>query len=131
MNQKRKPSRGPRPAMGPKNSKHYWHRRCYPWYDYDYDYDWDWDYDTDWDYDNDWYYYSSQRRAKAPIPVRAWDEGTNSDVIMAYQAGFKDGWYAAMEYISMYSQNKPMPEPKPEPPMPPAPTTESTSGKKE
>lgn len=126
MNQRRKPSRGPRPAMGPKQSKHYWHnRRCWPDWDYwDHDYDWDYDYDLDWDHN---LYYTVPRRAKAPTPVKAWDEGTGSDVIMTYQQGFKDGWYAAFEYMSMYGTGRPMPEPAPEPKPPVSPTEDPAS----
>lgn len=122
MNQRRKPSRAPRPSMGPKNSRHWNHRRCCPYW---YEHDWDWDWDDDYEWDDDLYYYAPHT-AKAPRPVKAWDDSTDS--VSAYQQGFKDGWYAAMEYMSMYSgpRNKPMPAPAPEP-TPPMPPTESTS----
>lgn len=121
MNQKRKLNRGPRPNAGTKPSGHYWHH----WYD---DCCWDDDCYWDWDDDYDWYYYSAPRKAKAPMPVKAWDENTGSDIMSAYQAGFKDGWYAAMEYMQMYGRRMPMPAPKPMPePTPPVPTSEGSA----
>lgn len=90
---------------GKKLSKHYWHRRCWPWYDYDYDW-YDYDYDPE-----DWDFYSAPRKARATPTV-------DDTAILAYQQGFKDGWMAAMDY-AMYGG--PAAEADPKPPMPPMP----------
>lgn len=111
-------------SPGSQPSKHYWHYRHWPYWDYDW-YDWDWyDYDYDWyDSDHDWEY-APNRKKKPSRPRAEWDSGTSSDVMAAYQQGFKDGWYAAMDYMS-YSEGT-MIEPKPPaPPAPPMPAPET------
>lgn len=111
----RKPINKPQPPRGKKpqhwyNHHHYWpHYHDWYWDDYDYYY---WD-DYDWDT-------LAPNRARAPGATDTLDE-----YLPYYQQGFKDGWAAAMDYMTMYGtveQVEPMPPPKPMPMPPPMPS---------
>ncbi len=134
----------PRPPILSNSPRHEhpWHYRHWYYNDH-YWYDPDW-YDPDW-YDYDWYWYYQQAqaaRSRKPAnsvrPTLKPNNTTDTDADKCsyyYKLGFKDGWYAAMEYaMYSYETNKnihnnntePMPDPVPTPvpePMPePVPT---------
>lgn len=131
----------PTPTPPPPKPKHWYHYRHhwpywhhYNWYDNDYDwydsnYDW-----SDSDYDSeDWSFYSAPNKPKMSRHTN--DYSNNNDwsayVMSAYQQGFKDGWYAAFEYMNSSEgtstwtpEPSPTPEPKPTPEPPKPPMTE-------
>lgn len=125
---------GPRPQASPgpmtpqKKAQYWWHRRHYPFYDYDWSYhDWyDYDYDYDW-YDYDDHYYTPAVKAKRPPPKGPINTTEYSDDSLAYQQGFKDGWTAAMEHM-MYGMEPPAPMPPAPMPVPPMPMPMPSDG---